>query len=138
MRDTVATSLLLAVFLLGLLNVACPFRKSNEMEPIGPTLKADILIYFNSGLTQEEINAFSMDVLSRPHPEGRGYYLPPGVRTFLRLRKVEGHDGIAITFFPNATNQQREELKKTIKASPLVYAVIENEAPDDVRTLKRK
>jgi len=61
--------------------------------------------------------------------------MPPGVRTFLRLRAVEGHDGIAITFFPNATKEQREELTKAINASPLVYRVLKNTAPDSVKTL---
>jgi hypothetical protein len=138
MRDIMRTVLLLATCLLVLLSVGCPFSKSgsSDLRPIGPTVKADILIYFNSNLSQEEINAFSNDVLSRPHPEGRGRYLPPGVRTFLRLRAVEGHEGIALTFFPNASDEQRQELMKSIKASPIVYKVLENTTPDSVKTLK--
>jgi hypothetical protein len=106
------------------------------MVPIGPTVKADILVYLNSNLSHEEVNAFIKTVLSRPDPEGRGYDLAPGVRTRLALRAVEGHEGIALTFFPNASQEQREELLRSIKASPLVYRVLENTTPDSVKTLK--
>lgn len=138
MRNSFRKVLLSTVCLLGLLSVACPFSKSDnsDVRPIGPTVNADLLIYFNSGLSQDEINAFSKNVLSRPHPEGRGDYLPPGVRTFLRIRAVEGHKGIAITFFPSATYEQRQELITSIKASPLVYRVLENTTPDSVKTLE--
>ena len=127
---------LLATSLLSLLSVGCPFSTSDNVQPVGPTVKADLLIYFTRGISQNEINGFSKEVLSRPDPEGRGYDLPPGVRTFLRLREFEGHDGIAITFFPNATDEQRQNLKRSIKASPIVYRVLENTAPDSVKTLE--
>lgn len=55
---------------------------------------------------------------------------------FLRLHEVEGHAGIAITFFPNATDDQRQELKRSVKASPFVYRVLENTTPESIKTLK--
>jgi hypothetical protein len=138
MRNSFQTVLLSVICLFGLLNIACPFTKSDnpDVRPIGPTVNADLLIYFNSGTSQDEINAFSKKALARPDQEGQGEDLPPGVRTFLRLRAVEGHDGIAITFFPNASEQQREELKRSIKESLLVYRVLENTTPDSVKTLE--
>jgi hypothetical protein len=105
------------------------------MEPIGPDVKASFVIYFNSGVTQEQINDFSARVLSRPRADGRGHYLPEGVRTFLRVSAVSGHEAIAITFFPNATAEQRQNLISDVKASPLVYRVIESVAPSDVKNL---
>lgn len=129
--------LLSATCLVSLLSIACPFKTGNsELRPIGPTVEADLLIYLNSGLSHEQINDFSKNILSRPDPEGRGHRNPPGVRTLLRIPTVEEHQGIAITFFPNATKEQREELMRSIKASPLVYRVLENTAPDSVKTLK--
>ena len=137
MRDNLRTVLLTTTCLLGLLSLACPIKSDkNEMVPIGPTVKADILVYLNHNLSHEEVNAFIKTVLSRPHPEGRGDDLAPGVRTRLALRPVEGHEGIALTFFPNASKEQREELLRSIKASPLVYRVLENTTPDSVTTLK--
>ena len=137
MRDNLRTALLTGLCLLGLLSLACPIKSDkNEMRPIGPTVKADILVYLNSNLSHEEVNTFIKTVLSRPDPEGRGDDLAPGVRTRLALRPVEGHEGIALTFFPNASKEQREELLRSIKASPLVYRVLENTTPDSVTTLK--
>jgi hypothetical protein len=137
MRDHIRTTLATAICLLGLLSNACPFNSDkSDLRPIGPTVEADILIYFDSDLSHEEINGFHQNVLSRPDPEGRGYDLAPGVRTVLKLRAVEGHEGIAVTFFPYATNEQRQDLMRAIKESQLVYKVLENVAPDSIKTLK--
>ena len=138
MRNHFRTILSLAICVLSLLSIACPFSTSDNsnLQPVGPDLRADLLIYFNRGVSEDEINGFSKAILSRPHPEGRGYISPPGMRTFLSLRRLEGHDGIAITFFPNATDEQRRELKRSIKASPLVFRVLENTTPNSVKTLE--
>ena len=126
-----------ATCVIGFLSIACPLSRSeNPVVPVGPDAKADFLIYFHRHLSREQIDAFSKNVLSKPDPQGRGYYSAPGLRTQLRLRAVEGHEGIAITFFPNAPEEQRQELIRSIKASPLVYRVLENTSPDSVKTLK--
>jgi hypothetical protein len=120
------------------LSVACPFAQYDQpkVRPVGPAVEADILIYFNKGASDDDINAFSKNVLSTPHPEGRGDYLAPGVRTLLKIREVEEHEGIALTFFPNASNEHRQGLLKSIKASSLVYRVLENTSPNSVKTLE--
>jgi hypothetical protein len=136
MRNVFRTLSLLVIWLACLISLGCPFDKSvTETRPIGPDLTADLLIYFNINSSQEQINAFQKAVLSRPHPEGRGEYLPPGVRTLLAIGPVEGHEGFAITFFRDATSEQRQELLRAIKSSSLVYKVLENRAPDSVKTL---
>ena len=109
MRNHLRTTLATAICLLGLLSNACPFNSDkSDPRPIGPTVKADILIYFKRGIPPEESNHFEKSVLSRPHPEGRGDYNAPGVQTILAIRAVEGHEGIAVTFFPTLrTNNVR-------------------------------
>ena len=132
-RDIVVV---VAAICLGLLNLACPFNKREEkMEPIGPGVRADLLIYFKTEATDAETNLFYKDVLSRPSPDGRGYSNPPGARTILRLSEVQGHEGVAVTFFPAATRQQRENLKRSVQSSSLVYKILENVAPTDVKKL---
>lgn len=129
-RDIVVV---VAAICFGLLNLACPFNKREEkMEPIGPGVRADLLIYFKTGATDAETNLFYKDVLSVARSDGRGYDNPPGVRTVLRLSEVQGHEGVAVTFFPAATTDQREALKRAIKASPFVYKVLEDKVPADV------
>ena len=137
MRTNFAKQIALVAIFWSLFTVACPPTRNgdSDMRPVGPDVKADLLIYFKAGVTTTQINAFSKEVLSRPGPNGRGDSLPPGVRTFLRLSPVEGHDGIAITFFPSATKEQREELKRAVEPSPVVHKVLENLAPTNVKKI---
>ncbi len=136
MSESFRVALLLAVHSLALLSLACPRGGSghSEMRPIGPEVPASLVMYFKKDVTQAQISAFSKEVLSRPHPEGRGEYQAPGVQSTL-LVSTQGHEGYAITFFPNATDQQRQSLRDAIKASPIVYKVLENVSPADVKTL---
>ena len=130
------TSLLTVICLVALLSSGCPSSNSkNEMEPVGPDVKAHLLIYFNTGISRDEIDAFHKTVLSRPDPEGRGHYLAPGIGLLLRIGPIEGHDGFAITFSSSATSEQRQDLVRTVKQSPFVYKVFENRTPDSVKTL---
>ncbi len=127
---------MIAAICFGLLNLACPFNKREEkMEPIGPGVRADILVYFKAGATDAETNLFYNDVLSVPRSDGRGYDNPPGVRTVLRLSEMQGHEGVAVTFFPAATKEQRENLKRAVQSSSVVYKVLENRRPSDVKRL---
>src|SRR5258708_37288734 len=125
--------LALAVFTVGLLVPGCSLFRQDKMLPIGVGVQASLVIYFKVGTSEEQINGFSKEVLSRPDPQGRGVYNPEGVRTFLRLSAVEGHEAIAITFFPNASAEQREKLKSCVTASPLVYKGLENVAQLDFK-----
>lgn len=108
------------------------------MYPIGPEVAADLIVYFKSDATHDQIESFWQNVLSYPALDGRGYHTRPGVHMLGRTPAVEGHEGIAINFFANATNAERTDLRSRIDASPFVFTVLENIAPDDVKTLKRR
>jgi hypothetical protein len=57
MADHLRTTLVTAICLLRVLSNACLFNSDkSDLRPIGPTVKADILIYFDSNLSQEKIN----------------------------------------------------------------------------------
>ncbi|MDT5122602.1 MAG: hypothetical protein QOC96_2084 [Acidobacteriota bacterium] len=129
----------IAVLFVALLNAACirtsPPYQSNEMIPVGPEVKASLVIYYKADVTDEQIQEFSQQVLSRPDTQG-GYYNRYGVRTILQIfEPVQGHQSTAVTFFPEATEAQREELKADVMSSPIVYKVLENVAPKDVKKL---
>ncbi|MDX6499895.1 MAG: hypothetical protein QOG23_3155 [Blastocatellia bacterium] len=113
----------------------CPFHK-NEMRPIGPEVKASLVIYFKLGITDEQIEDFWHRVLSKPDPQGRGYNHRGGVGDISRISSVQGHEGIALTFLSDATNEERETIMRDIKSSPLVYRVLENIAPADVKKIE--
>ena len=138
-RDFITALKVVAILIVTSFFFGCPtnsLRKS-EVRPIGPDVEAHLLIYFRNPVTREQINTFSKDVLSRPHPSGRGDALPVGVETFLRIYPpVQGHEGIAIRFDPKASEVQRRTLLNSIKATPIVYRVLENRAPNSVKSLE--
>ena len=112
----------------------CPIRK-NEMRPIGPEVRQNLVIFFKPGVGDKQVEGFFDEFLSKPDPNGKGFYLRKGIREFTRIHPVDGHEGIAISFFPNATNEERETIKRDIRSSPLVYRVLENVAPADVKKI---
>ena|SRR5437867_8629338 len=113
-------------------------RADERMYPIGPDVTADLIVYFKTDATHDQIEGFWQNVLSYPDPNGRGYYHRPGVGMLGRTPAIEGHEGIAINFFSNATDRERADLRHGIDASPFVFSVLENVAPDKVTTLKRR
>lgn len=125
----------LIVCVAGLLGGACfSSRPENEMRPIGPDVTYDLLIYFRNDASHDQIDTIHKTVLSRPDPEGRGHYLAPGVGMLLAIGPVEGHAGFAINFLPSATIDQRRDLIQAVKKSVIVYRVLENTIPDNVKT----
>ena len=129
--------LTVAIFLwLGLFTWPCSHEK-DKMIPIGPDVKASLVIYFRKGASDNEIDHFVKTVLSKPDPHGRGYYSREGVRDVLIIYPpVQGHEGYTVTFFPEATQAQRDELKAAVSASLIVYKVLENVAPGDVKKIE--
>jgi len=110
--------------------------KHEQMVPIGPDVQANFVVYFKPGVTEQQISNFWKNVLSYPDPEGRGHYHRDGVGTILRVYPaLEGHEAVAVSFFANATQAQREEIKRDIDVSPIVFKVLENVAPADVEKL---
>jgi hypothetical protein len=121
--------------IMGLATVACPFR-NDGMKPIGPEVKADLIIFFKVGVTGRQIETFWHDVLSRPRPDGRGEDHREGVGSIGRVfPAVQGHEGISLSFFPTATQAQRDELERDVNASPIVYKALKNVAPINVRKI---
>lgn len=127
---------LVATTMLSLAMVSCPFRKE-EYRRLGPDKKANLAIYFNHGVTNEQIKKFWHEVLSRPDPQGKGYHHVDGVADLSRIYPaVQGHEGVALSFFSNATQAQRNEVERDIKSSPLVYKILKNVAPIDIKKLE--
>jgi hypothetical protein len=125
----------LAIAFIGLFHLACPLHQ-NKMRPTGPHVKASLVIYFKQGVTDDQIEKFWHEVLSKPDPQGRGYYHRSGVGEISRIYPaLQGHEGISLLFFPDATNDEREEVQRDIRSSPLVYKVLENVIPADVKKI---
>jgi len=93
-------------------------------------------VYFKRGVTHDQLNYIWENVLSRPNADGRGYLHRDGIGMLSRVYPpVEGHEGVAVNFPANATQAQREEIKREVNASPIVFKVLENVAPLHVKKL---
>ena len=117
-----------------LVSVGCP-SQNNERRLIGPEVNADLIIYFKLGVTEEQVDTFWKEVLSKWRPDGKGYDHGPGVGMIGRESAVQGHEGISLSFFPNATQAQRDDLEREVTSSPIVYRVLKNTAPIKVKKL---
>lgn len=69
-----------------------------------------------------------------PRPDLGGHDLPDGVAVQYLVRNAD-YEGVGITFSTDATLEQREQLKKAIGSSPIVYKVFENIVPDEITDL---
>jgi hypothetical protein len=126
----------LALLLTALVLPACSQAGKDEMVPIGPEVQADLVIYFKGGVANEQISKFWHEVLSNPHPSGRGTWTKDGISGISAVfPPIQGHEGVAVSFYRTATEAQRAKVKADVNASPLVYKVFENVAPKDVKTL---
>ena len=94
------------------------------MRPIGPDVKASFVLYLKGDVTKRTEKRFRERSSLKTDPERRGEYQAPGVQSTL-LVSIPGHVGYIITFHANATREQRERLMAEVKASPLVYKVLE-------------
>ncbi|MEP7212931.1 MAG: hypothetical protein ABI791_07640 [Acidobacteriota bacterium] len=118
-----------------LLSSCSPFAKqNNDMKSIGPDVPANLVIYFKLGTTENEINQCYRNAIYLDRPDGRGEGVHDGFGSFLRLlpSQANGHDAIAITFKPNATDDQRRAIKEALESCAIVYEIFENVAPKDI------
>ncbi len=112
-----------------------PFVRDSEIIKDGPGEWQSLVVYFKSGTTMEQVESFNHYVLSKPRWDGRGEDLKEGIGSYFRLtpNQAHGHWGFAITFYKNATDEQRVVIKESIRSHELVYKVFENIAPNDIR-----
>ena len=133
MRRTPRMSGLFSLLGLALFLYGCN-RPDDRMYPIGPGVKADLVVFFKSDATDDQIYKFVTATIS--DPKDGGYWPLPGIRTTLSLRAIDGHQGEAITFFPEATEAQRRYARSRIDSSPIVFKVMEDVVPSDIKRVQ--
>lgn len=113
-------------------------QSSSKKEGIrvGPELQASLVVYFKAGVTDDQITKFLSDlhfVLTLSHR------LIKDEREICNLLRIypafQKHERMALTFCEATAKEDRENITKVIKSSSLVYKVLENIAPVDVRSI---
>lgn len=117
-----------------LLMLACPSHKE-RVRSLGPEVVSDLVIFFNRDVTHQQIEDFWSYTLSEPDT-GRGRPLRAGIADIAKIQAVQGHDGVSVSFFPNAAKEQKDAIEKDVRLSPLVYKVLKDTAPADVKKVE--
>jgi hypothetical protein len=105
------------------------------MYPIGPGVKASLVIFFKTDVSDSQVESFLDEVLTDNAPDGHQFVDKSGVGTILRITDVQKHKGIAVTFLEKATDEQRRQIKSMVIASPMVYKIFENVEPNNLKKL---
>ena len=95
----------------------------------GSDVPVDLAIYFNDGTTDGEITTFIQEVLSKPPiPERQGRAHLDGVQY---TSGDYTRDAAYVTFFGDATEEQRQAVLDAVEASPLVDHVATDVVPSE-------
>src|SRR5690348_10020438 len=112
------------------LSTTCSLTESKKVEvkKLGPEAPASLVVYFNAGTTDKQVEQFDNDFLSDARADGRGRKDKDGIWSVSRLlpSQANNHEAIAITFHDDATEEQRRAIKESFKTSPIVYKIYEN------------
>ena len=92
----------------------------NEMSPEAP---AELVVFFQEETDWKQILEFDRTVLAAP-----------GIMTVVKV-ELDGYEGEAINFQPDATEDEKALLKKRVLESPLVYKIYENVIPNEITDL---
>ena len=109
--------------------------QDDRINVMSPDVGAELVFFFKKGTTSDEIFQFGRTIIGIPNPNNNtGYSSLPGMMTVVRVI-VNGYEGEAINFQPDATKEQKAFVKKRVSESPLVYKVYENIVPDEIKDL---
>ena|ERR1043166_4191969 len=130
------------VFLLGILMVGAYFQNlgcrevGNEewIRTNGPNDRASLVAFFKKDTTNDQINDFVNNVIGAPAPNGTGHYILDGIAGTLHVRNGD-YEGYAIQFAATATSEQKEEVKRRVRNSPIVARVYEDAVPNEIEPL---
>jgi hypothetical protein len=85
------------------------------------------IVVFKADTTNGQVNDFWEKTMSIEREDGRGYNHLPGVGSMTRIQTRNGREAIAFSFFSSATEEQRQFVFTTVKSSPIVFQLLENE-----------
>jgi hypothetical protein len=113
---------------------SCRPTENDRINRMGPDVHAELVFFFKKGVSADEIFEFQRTVIGIPNEKNSGYASLPGMMTTVAI-EINGYDGEAINFKPNATEEQKAFVKKRVVESPLIYRVYENVVPDEIKDL---
>ena len=108
-------------------------KKQDEVKEIfNIDSKVELLFFYKKESTYEQRKYFDENILMQN--SDRGQYMRDGVQAVFGIDR-NGYEGFGITFRQDATEEQREDIKKRLKESPIVFRVYENVVPNEIKDL---
>ena len=92
----------------------------------------ELLFFFKKDIPKEARDIFYENVLNKP--VAGGYWPRDGVEALFGIDRG-GYEGFGITFRPDATKEQRDDIRNRLVESPIVYKTYENVVPSKIKDL---
>ena len=108
--------------------------KHEQMVPVVPTV-ADMVVYLKANVTEKEIESFWNETLSTR--EDTGSRTRPGISGITRQAIVDGHEVIVVSYFPTATDAERDDIKSRVASSGIVYKLLEKVPSAEIENMLR-
>jgi hypothetical protein len=108
--------------------------ESRMVELKGPEEKKDIVFFYNKNVSHQEQQDFQNNTFYRSTENG--YQVILRISSWMRVEN-SGYIGFSIEFREEATAEHKAEAIRLLKASPLIYRVYENIAPNDIKALDK-
>lgn len=121
------------ILTLVLVVTSCSPAPEDKMVPLLPNGVASLVIIYKEKTTNDQINYFLNNVLTDPKSEGHG--LLPSI-SLRASEKIHGYDATVIAYRAQATQEQRDEVKRAAVGSPIVYKVLENVVPSQIKQIE--
>ena len=82
-------------------------------------------VLFKRSATNDEIERFWTEVVGYPTGEG-SHWTRPGIEVVMRTAAEDGHEVVTFAFRPNATEDQKADIRTRINSYPPAYQYFEN------------
>jgi hypothetical protein len=108
--------------------------RNAPMHRFGPDVPYSLVVYYQPGASNLQIEQFEHSQLYQPRSDARGLQFRTGIREFLRLvpSQAHGHSGFAINLAASVPAKDRSVLIETISNDPLVFRTYRDIAPDRI------
>lgn len=109
-------------------------NRSDDVEKIfNVDEKVELVFFYDMDSSYQERKYFHENVLMKPM--NGGYWTRDGVQAVFGIDR-NGYEGIGLKFTNDATKEQREDIKRRLKESPIVYKIYENVVPNKIDDLE--
>ncbi|MEQ1607089.1 MAG: hypothetical protein ABL999_19665 [Pyrinomonadaceae bacterium] len=115
---------------------SCGAQQDDQLNQMGPNVQAGLVFFFKKGTGWKEILEFHRTTIGipDPRPNSSGHSLLPGMMSIVKI-DLDGFEGEAINFQPDASDEEKAFVKKRVLDSLLVYKIYENVVPSEITDL---